>query len=42
MPMTIAENICTTADYDKEKLYSAFEKAGIADKISSLDNKEKP
>lgn len=40
MPMTIAENICVTSDYDKEKLYSAFEKAGIRDKIESLDKKE--
>lgn len=40
MPMTIAENICTTADYDKEKLYSAFEKAGMMDKINGLDKKE--
>lgn len=41
MPMTIAENICTTSDYDEEKLYSAFEKAGIMEKINSLDKKEK-
>lgn len=40
LPMTIAENICTTSDYGKEKLYSAFEKAGIMDKISSLDKEE--
>lgn len=40
MPMTIAENLCTTADYDKEKLYSAFEKAGMMDKINGLDKKE--
>lgn len=40
MPMTIAENICASRDYDKEKLYSAFEKAGILDKINSLDKKE--
>ena len=40
LPMTIAENICTSTDYDKERLYSAFEKAGIADKINSLDKKE--
>lgn len=40
LPMTIAENICATSDYDKEKLYSAFEKAGISDKINSLANKE--
>ena len=40
LPMTIAENICTTSDYDKEKLYSAFEKSGIIDKIKNLDKKE--
>lgn len=40
LPMTVAENICTTADYDMEKLYSAFDKAGIMDKINSLDKKE--
>lgn len=40
LPMTIAENICATSDYDKEKLYSAFEKAGISDKINSFANKE--
>ena len=41
MPMTIAENVCTTSDYDSERLYSAFEKAGIADKINTLPDKEK-
>lgn len=41
MPMTIAENISTTSDYDSERLYSAFEKAGIADKINTLPDKEK-
>ena len=40
MPMTIAENICVDSIYDKEKLYSAFEKAGIRDKIESLPEKE--
>lgn len=40
LPMTIAENICATSDYDKEKLYSALEKAGIMDKINSLEQKE--
>lgn len=40
LPMMIAENICASIDYDKERLYSAFEKAGIADKINSLDKKE--
>ena len=40
LPLTVAENICATADYDKYKLYSALQKAGIADKINSLDKKE--
>lgn len=40
MPMSIAENICACSDYDKEKLYDAFEKAGIIDKINSLEKKE--
>lgn len=41
MPMTIAENICATSNYDKEKLFAAFEKAGISNKINGLPNKEK-
>lgn len=41
MPMTIVENVCTTSDYDSERLYSAFEKAGIANKINTLPDKEK-
>ena len=41
MPMTIAENVCTTSDYDSERLYSAFEKAGILNKINTLPDKEK-
>ncbi len=41
MPMTIAENICATSNYDKEKLFAAFEKAGISDKINTLPDKEK-
>lgn len=41
MPMTIAENICATSNYDKEKLFDAFEKAGISNKITRLPNKEK-
>lgn len=41
MPMTIAENVCTTSDYDSERLYSAFEKAGIVNKINTLPDKEK-
>lgn len=40
MPMTIAENICATSNYDKEKLFAAFEKAGISNKINGLPNKE--
>lgn len=41
MPMTIAENICTTSNYDKQKLFAAFEKAGISDKINTLPDKDK-
>ncbi|MCM1285753.1 MAG: ABC transporter ATP-binding protein/permease [Acetobacter sp.] len=40
LPMTIAQNITADINYDKEKLYSAFEKAGISDKINTLENKE--
>lgn len=40
MPMTIAENLSAEKDYDKEKLYSAFEKAGILEKINALPDKE--
>lgn len=40
LPMTVAENICASVNYDKEKLYGAFEKAGIKDKINSLADKE--
>ena len=41
LPMTIAENLTAELNYDKEKLHSALEKAGIADKINTLENKEK-
>ena len=40
MPMSIAENISATQKYNKEKLYSSFEKAGILEKIESLKDKE--
>lgn len=40
MPMTVAQNICASMDFDKEKLYKAFEKVGIAEKINSLPDKE--
>ena len=40
MPMSIAQNISAEYDCDKEKLYHAFEKAGIKDKILSLPEKE--
>ncbi|MGN0521233.1 MAG: ABC transporter ATP-binding protein [Eubacterium sp.] len=40
MPMTIAQNISATDNYDKEKLFLSFEKAGILEKINSLPNKE--
>lgn len=41
LPMTIAENICATKEYDNQKLNLALKKAGILDKINSLPNKEK-
>lgn len=40
LPMSVAENVAVTKDYDKAKLYDAFEKAGIAEKINSLEKKE--
>ncbi len=40
MPMTIAENIAAEQSYDKERLFAAFDKAGITDKINSLSEKE--
>lgn len=40
LPMTVAENLAAEMNYDKEKLYSALEKADIADKINTLENKE--
>lgn len=40
LPMTIAQNIAVTKDYDRDRLYDAFDKAGILDKINSLENKE--
>ncbi|MCH5170893.1 MAG: ABC transporter ATP-binding protein [Oscillospiraceae bacterium] len=40
LPMTIAQNITATLDYDKEKLFAAFKNAGIEDKINSLTHKE--
>lgn len=40
LPMTIAQNISAEIEYDKEKLYCAFEKAGILDKINTLEDKE--
>lgn len=40
MPMTIAENITAEQSYDKERLFAAFDKAGVTDKINSLSEKE--
>ena len=40
LPMTVQQNMTASLDYDKEKLYSAFEEAGIAEKINSLPQKE--
>ncbi len=41
LPMTIAENLTAEINYDNNRLWQAFEKAGIADKINSLKDKEK-
>ncbi len=40
LPMTIAQNITASLDYDIDKLNFAFERAGIIDKIKSLPDKE--
>lgn len=40
LPMTVAQNVASSSVYDREKLYRALEKAGIAEKISSLEQKE--
>ncbi|MCM1285680.1 MAG: ABC transporter ATP-binding protein/permease [Acetobacter sp.] len=40
MPMSIAENISVDKNFSKERIYSAFEKAGILEKIESLKDKE--
>ncbi|MCI5515077.1 MAG: ABC transporter ATP-binding protein/permease [Oscillospiraceae bacterium] len=40
LPMTIQQNITTSSEYDKGKLYAAFEQAGILEKINSLPQKE--
>lgn len=40
LPMTIQQNLTASLDYDAEKLNSAFEQAGIMEKINSLPNKE--
>ncbi len=41
LPMTIAENLTAEINYDNNRLWQALEKAGIADKINSLKDKEK-
>lgn len=40
LPMTVQQNITASIDYDRKKLYSAFNQAGIEEKINSLPNKE--
>lgn len=32
--------ICASSDYDKEKLYFAFKKSGIMDKIAALEKRK--
>lgn len=40
LPMTVQQNITASINYDRKKLYSAFNQAGIEEKINSLPNKE--
>lgn len=40
LPMTVQQNMTASLDYDKEKLFSAFKEARIAEKINSLPQKE--
>ncbi len=40
LPMTIAQNITASLDYDSDRLYSALEQAGISEKIKTLPDKE--
>jgi ABC-type multidrug transport system fused ATPase/permease subunit len=40
MPMTVAENITAEQEFDKDRLFAAFDKAGITDKINTLPEKE--
>lgn len=40
LPMTIAQNITASLEYDREKLYDALKNAGILEKINSLPDRE--
>lgn len=40
LPMTIAQNLTASMTYDKDRLYWALDKAGIAEKIQTLPDKE--
>lgn len=40
LPMTIQQNITASSEYDRGKLYAAFEQAGILEKINSLPQNE--
>ena len=37
---TLAQNISTNEEYDKEKLYDALDKANIKDRVLAMENKE--
>lgn len=37
---TIAQNISTNEEYDKERLYNALDKANIKDRVLAMENKE--
>lgn len=38
--LTVADNVCASAEYDREKLYSALDKANIKTKTESMPHKE--
>ena len=40
LPMTIQQNITASSEYDRGKLYAAFEQAGILENINSLPQNE--
>ena len=40
LPMTVAQNVCAEDAYDRERLYAALEKAGVAEVVRALPKQE--